>query len=139
MTKYYCLTEEQMNAYRSWVISFKEYRMVNPYESWPIWVENNPTPLPEPIELPDGTTSEDVAYAFMDDEDKKRDYWGACDVKGCDDIVCSQGGAWRETGYWCVCPKHAQEARDKKPQPQMKQSAIDREASRDENGIVTKH
>jgi hypothetical protein len=35
-----------------------------------------------------------------------------------------------EFGYWCLCSKHAQQWRDQKPMPKLKQSAIDREAGR---------
>ena len=58
-------------------------------------------------------------------------YFHKCDVDECDEISCNGGGYWRDTGYWSVCSKHAQDYRDNKPQPKMKQSAIDRENSRD--------
>jgi hypothetical protein len=54
-----------------------------------------------------------------------------CDVEGCKSNVSSGGCAWEETGYWSVCSQHAGESRNGKPQPKMKQSAIDRENSRD--------
>lgn len=59
-----------------------------------------------------------------------------CDAKRCPEWVVAQGGMWRETGYWCLCSKHSQAHREGKPQPEMKQRAIDREASRDENGCL---
>lgn len=58
-------------------------------------------------------------------------YWPQCDVEGCEGVSCNGGGCWRETGYWSVCSKHSNEFREGKPQPQMKQSAIDKEATRD--------
>ena len=57
-------------------------------------------------------------------------YFGWCDVEGCDNEGCSGGNAWNSTGYWTVCSQHANDARKGKHQPQMKQSAIDRENSR---------
>jgi len=59
-----------------------------------------------------------------------------CDVKGCPEWVEAQGGMWRETGYWCLCSKHSQMYREGKPQPKMKQRAINREASRGEDGCL---
>lgn len=59
-----------------------------------------------------------------------------CDVEGCAGWVVAQGGMWRETGYWCLCSKHSQAHRDGKPQPKMKQRAIDREASRGSDGCL---
>ena len=65
-------------------------------------------------------------------------FFGWCDVEGCEDEGCCGGTVWRKTGYWTACIKHAQEHRDGKPQPKMKQSAIDRENSRDpETGYLT--
>lgn len=58
-------------------------------------------------------------------------YFGWCDVEGCENEGCSGGNAWRETGHWIVCTQHAGEYRAGKPQPEMKQNAIDRENSRD--------
>lgn len=58
-------------------------------------------------------------------------YYPQCDVEGCESVSCRGGGVWEETGYWSVCPEHSQEYREGKPQPKMKQSAIEREASRD--------
>ena len=63
-------------------------------------------------------------------------YFGWCDVDGCNIEGCNGGGCWRETGYWTVCQIHSAQFREGKPQPQMKQSAIDRENSRDENGCL---
>lgn len=61
-------------------------------------------------------------------------YFGWCDVEGCDQEGESGGMCWRDTGYWTVCGKHADEYRAGKPQPPMKQAAIDREGTRDANG-----
>jgi len=58
-------------------------------------------------------------------------YFGWCNVEGCEKEGCSGGNAWRGTGYWTVCDKHADDFRAGKPQPKMKQSAIDKENSRD--------
>ena len=58
-------------------------------------------------------------------------YWPQCDVDGCEGVSCNGGGCWRETGYWSVCSKHSDMWRRGAPQPQMKQSAIDKEATRD--------
>lgn len=57
-----------------------------------------------------------------------------CDVEDCAGWVVAQGGMWRETGYWCLCEKHSTAYREGKPQPRMKQRAIDREARRGEDG-----
>ncbi len=64
-------------------------------------------------------------------------YYPQCNVDGCDGVSCNGGGCWRETGYWSVCPEHSQMYRDGETQPKMKQSAIDKENSRDENGYLT--
>ncbi len=58
-------------------------------------------------------------------------YFGWCDVEGCENEGCSGGNAWNETGFWTVCYKHSAMYRNGAPQPLMKQSAIDRENSRD--------
>lgn len=81
---------------------------------------------------------EEYHEQFNEEEDNPYGYFPQCDVEGCKGVSCSGGECWNETGYWCVCPKHSQEFRDGKPQPKMKQSAIDRENSRDENGYLTK-
>lgn len=67
------------------------------------------------------------AIQILDDEP----YFGWCDVDGCEQEGCSGGNAWSNTGYWTVCRKHSQDNRDGKPQPKMKQVAIDREKGRD--------
>ena len=59
-----------------------------------------------------------------------------CDVEGCAEWVEAQGGMWRETGYWCLCRDHSRSYREGKPQPKMKQRAIDRETSRGEDGCL---
>jgi len=58
-------------------------------------------------------------------------YFGWCNVEGCENEGCSGGNAWRETGYWTVCYKHADDFRNGKPQPKMQQKYIDKEKSRD--------
>ncbi len=64
---------------------------------------------------------------------------GYCDVDGCEDESTSQGICWRNAGYWHCCAKHNAEYRNGSPQPKMNQTAIDREASRDENGILPRN
>lgn len=64
-------------------------------------------------------------------EQEYEPYFGWCDVDGCENEGCSGGNAWRESGYWTVCSKHADDCRAGKPQPKMKQKSIDRENSRD--------
>ena len=54
-----------------------------------------------------------------------------CDVDGCEEEGCSGGTAWRKTGYWTVCSKHLGDFQQGKPQTKMKQSAIDKENTRD--------
>ena len=58
-------------------------------------------------------------------------YFGWCDVEGCDKEGCSGGNAWRDSGYWTVCYKHAQDYRDRKPQPKMKKASVKKESLRD--------
>jgi len=58
-------------------------------------------------------------------------YFGWCEVDGCENEGCSGGNAWRKTGYWTVCSEHSRKHREGKPQPKMKQLAIERENSRD--------
>ena len=58
-------------------------------------------------------------------------YFGWCDVDGCKNEGCSGGSAWRDTGYWTVCYKHADEHRKGLEQPKMKQSSVERENKRD--------
>lgn len=59
-----------------------------------------------------------------------------CDVEGCEIPATSGGNCWRETGYWSICSIHSQEHREGKPQPQMKQKAIEKEASRLPDGTL---
>jgi hypothetical protein len=61
-------------------------------------------------------------------------YFGWCDVEGCENEGCSGGIAWEDSGYWTVCHKHSDEYRKGLPQPKMKQTSIDRENSRGEDG-----
>lgn len=68
------------------------------------------------------------------DEEKQIEYepyFGWCDVEGCKNEGSGGGIGWRETGYWTLCMDHNRMARESKKQPEMKQSAIDRENSRD--------
>lgn len=58
-------------------------------------------------------------------------YFGWCNVEGCEMEGSCGGSCWRESGYWTICSKHSQDFRDGKPQPKMKKSAIDKEATRD--------
>ncbi len=73
-------------------------------------------------------------FAHPQKEDEP--YFGFCDVEGCENEACSGGSAWRDTGYWRVCHKHAADYRNNKPQPKMKQSAIDRENTRGSDGAL---
>lgn len=59
-----------------------------------------------------------------------------CDVLGCSDSVSAGGTAWGETGYWRVCSVHSLMYREGAPPPQMKQDAIDKEATRLPNGFL---
>jgi hypothetical protein len=68
-----------------------------------------------------------------DDQKEFEDGNGICDVEGCMDWTVAQGSMWAETGYWCLCRKHAQASKTE-PQPKMKQRAIDREKSRRSDG-----
>jgi hypothetical protein len=58
-------------------------------------------------------------------------YFGWCDVSRCKNEGCCGGTEWRETGYWTLCSKHSQMAREGKDQPKMKQEAVKREKRRD--------
>ena len=59
-----------------------------------------------------------------------------CDVDGCAGWVDNQGCGWREGGYWCLCGDCYGKACKGEPQPNMKERAITRENSRDENGSL---
>ena len=59
-----------------------------------------------------------------------------CDVKNCPEWVTNQGMGWRNTGYWCLCSGHHEQSRSGKPKSQMKQRAMKRENSRNENGCL---
>ena len=63
-------------------------------------------------------------------------YWPQCDVAWCKGVSCSGGNAWRETGYWSVCPVHSDMHRKGLPQPKMRWSAIKREKSRNKDGTL---
>ena len=63
-------------------------------------------------------------------------YFGWCDVKGCENEGCTGGMAWSATGYWTICREHMTDFRAGKPQPKMKQKSIERERSRDLNGVL---
>jgi len=86
-----------------------------------------------------GVSALESAFSVLGWDDPKiiEDFdGGICDVKGCAEWVVTQGGMWAETGYWCLCDKHSSAAFKGKPQPEMKQRAIDREASRGEDGCL---
>lgn len=77
-----------------------------------------------------------VASAEVMELVKKEDmvykpYMGWCDVDGCKNESAANGSYYTKTGYWHLCSDHSQLAIEGKPQPPMKQSAIDRENSRD--------
>jgi len=65
-----------------------------------------------------------------------KEYWGVCDVKGCNEESCSGGMCWRDSGYWRVCRSCYQKFKEGKPQPQMKKRAIKRELNRDKYGYL---
>jgi len=75
----------------------------------------------------------EYAEAYYEEkmEEYEEPYFGWCNVDGCENEGCNGGGCWRETGYWTVCSKHSKQWREGKPQPKMKQSAIDKEKTRD--------
>jgi len=73
---------------------------------------------------------------MMEVFDEDEPYFGWCNVEGCQNEGANGGNCWRGTGYWTVCSKHASEYRAGKPQPKMKQSAIEREKRRGDDGIL---
>ena len=80
-----------------------------------------------------GQSALEHAFGVLDYHDPKfiDDIDGCiCDVEDCPEWVEAQGGMWANTGYWCLCRIHSDAYRKGKPQPGMKQRAIDREASR---------
>jgi hypothetical protein len=77
-----------------------------------------------------------VSLSLTDSKEKQEPYFGWCEVEGCEQEGANGGGCWRDTGYWTVCSKHSQEYREGKPQPPMKQWAIDREKSRGSDGVL---
>lgn len=98
--------------------------------------ETNPTHYLVPIEahvLTDKELEEIKRKAVNEALDAPNDpywYWPQCDVDGCEGVSCNGGGCWRETGYWSVCQSHSADFRKGLPQPKMRESAIEREASR---------
>jgi hypothetical protein len=77
-----------------------------------------------------------VSLSLTDSEEESEPYFGWCNVEGCEREGANGGNCWRDTGYWTVCSKHAQEYREGKPQPPMKQWAIDREKRRGADGVL---
>lgn len=59
-----------------------------------------------------------------------------CDVDGCYDQTSSAGVYWREAGYWRLCTRHSRAAREQMATPPMKESAVERESARDQDGIL---
>lgn len=59
-----------------------------------------------------------------------------CDVEGCLGWTTAQGMCWQAGGYWHTCTEHGIVYREGRPQPKMKQRAIDREARRGPDGIM---
>ena len=93
----------------------------------------------KPIMSTGGLSALESAFSALGWDDPKyfEDMGGCiCDAEGCPGWVVAQGGMWRETGYWCLCGGHSDEYRAGKPQPQMKERAMAREASRDKNGCL---
>lgn len=58
-----------------------------------------------------------------------------CDVKGCTLTASTQGIFYKDSGYWCLCPIHSQDARNDKPKPVMEKTAIRREEKRKKNKL----
>jgi len=87
----------------------------------------------KPIIWTGGLSALEEAFEALGWEDPRfvEDSDAICDVEGCPEWTVSQGVAWEDTGYWHICHKHSAAARNNELQPQMKQRAIDREASRD--------
>ena len=79
---------------------------------------------------------DNVSLSLTDSEEEYEPYFGWCNVEGCEREGANGGSCWRNTGYWTVCSKHSQEYREGKPQPPMKQWAIDREKRRGEDGVL---
>ena len=77
---------------------------------------------------------EGAFYALGWDEPHFVDETMECDIEGCHE--------WRSPQihwdgvYVLICSKHFKEYCQKNPLPKLKQSAIDRENSRDENGVL---
>lgn len=62
-----------------------------------------------------------------------------CDVEGCDNEPTTGGCAWPEAGYWRVCSDHHRSYLAGNAMPQMRQEAIDKEATRDPvTGVLPK-
>lgn len=78
----------------------------------------------------------ETIYAAPTENSDYEPYFGYCNVEGCMNEGCSGGMAWKESGYWTVCDKHAQEYRDGNPQPPMKAWAVYRENSRLPDGTL---
>ena len=53
-----------------------------------------------------------------------------CDVDGCNGTSANGGGHYRGSGYWCLCSKHSDKARNGASKPKMKIGAIEREEKR---------
>ena len=56
-----------------------------------------------------------------------------CDVKGCAEFATSGGMNWHDKGYWRLCHIHGF---SQDICPEMKQRALDREASRGDDGCL---
>ena len=85
------------------------------------------TQLAERDKVIEGLRAEIVA--LQDEPEDPYWYWPQCDVDGCLGVSGCNGMYWRP-GYWCLCSKHSDLARGGAERPPMKQSSIDREASR---------
>ena len=69
-------------------------------------------------------------------DEMDEEYTDPCDVDGCSNQACCGGTSCRESGYWRVCSSHSANARKGGQQPKMRQSSVDREATRDERGYL---
>ncbi len=78
-------------------------------------------------------------YADQNTAKPNEPYFGWCDVEGCNKEAASAGLAWGETGYWKSCTEHSADSRERKPQPKMKQAAINREKSRGKDGVLNQN
>lgn len=76
---------------------------------------------------------EDILEAVGDVNEKLDEIWkveSECDVDGCHKQSTNGGCYWKEAGYWRLCSEHFTYGFQGNQQPPMKQSALDREVTR---------